>query len=738
MTRRWALLVPLALCLCAPAIAMGDTSFVSSVNLGSAPLRNDFSGAVGMEITVGSTPITATQLCRYYVSGNSGTHTLTLASTSGATLASVPIDMGAGSADSNGFKCAALTHGVSLSPSTSYYVTSSETNGGDQWRDYNLTLTPTSGAGSIPSAVYLYGGSYTLYGSTDNSYGPVDLYYSTGSSGALTGTYYVDNSGSPACSDSYAGTSSSQPWCDFDNVNTSTFGPGAQILLARGDTWYQPMYVFGSGTSSAWITVDAYGSGSLPVIRGNDAASDRTIVGTNLDYWSFSNLEISHAGEGILVDYTTLGHSGLSFDDIYAHDITAIAHRSPQQTDFPNIWNSAAITIGTDTATPDSSQWAISGITIEGLDATNTQGLYVDNGGPLLTVSDYSSYPPNTIQDLVLKNSWLHDMPYPGIAISSTENSYVHSNHIDCSGHVAEAQGTTCDFHWLDTNVVTANNVIANMPDTSSSDESGIDLEGYLDKQAERGNYVYGNAGPGIELLQLAGRSGDYSTNNTISGNTFVDDGIGSGWGDTYVWENSGTGNHAGGTIDDNLTNGVQNGDFGNFSQSNNVSVTAANTYNAAWSFGGTQGGGQWSYQYYDGSSWTNMTTYDSTDNLWSHNSAFIAEMRMQPDSNGASWVCRMWTAPRAGTIQIRGQVFKDELGGDGVGVLIAQNNTVIWPAGGNTYTISADDQDGLSSTLNDVSVQAGDQIRFEVWDGGSNDSTADVASWMPTVSYTG
>jgi hypothetical protein len=70
--------------------------------------------------------------------------------------------------------------------------------------------------------------------------------------------------------------------------------------------------------------------------------------------------------------------------------------------------------------------------------------------------------------------------------------------------------------------------------------------------------------------------------------------------------------------------------------------------------------------------------------------------------------------------------------------VLIAQNNTVIWPSGGNTYSIGPNDQDGLASTVNNVSVQAGDQIRFEVWDGGSNDSTDDTTSWMPTIAYTG
>jgi hypothetical protein len=38
---------------------------------------------------------------------------------------------------------------------------------------------------------------------------------------------------------------------------------------------------------------------------------------------------------------------------------------------------------------------------------------------------------------------------------------------------------------------------------------------------------------------------------------------------------------------------------------------------------------------------------------------------------------------------------------------------------------------------VNNVSVQAGDKIRFEVWDGASNSSTGDTMSWMPTVAYT-
>lgn len=714
----------------APALASADTSFVGSTNLNGAPLRNNFSGSVGMQFTTGSPAISVAQLCRYFVSGNSGTHTLTLATTGGTTLGSVSVNEGAGT-PVNGYKCASLSTQIPLAANTSYYLVSAETSGGDQWYDYSTALTPTSGAGSIPSAVY-NAGSYTTYGSTGNSYGPVNFYYNVAST--RSGTFYISNSG---CSDANVGTSSSAPWCTFNNVNSSTFAAGSEILLARGSTWYQAFTPSGSGTSSSWISVDAYGSGALPIIRGNNNASDRTIVMYNPDYWSFSNLELSYAGEGIVVDYTTLGHQGLSFKNIYAHDINTIFHGAPQQTDFPNAYNSSAITIGTDTATPTSGQWAIKGITIDGLNATNTQGIYVDNGGGLQTVGAYSQYPPNTVQNLVLKNSWLHYMPAPGIALSSTENSYVHSNHIDCSGHVAEAQGTTCYFAWRDTNIVTANNVIANMPDTGSNDESGIDLEDFLDQMAERGNFFYNTAGAAIEMLQLGLNGTGYSTNNIISSNTFINNGVGTGWGNIYLWEAGCCGTPSG-TISDNLTNGVENGNFSLFSQSNNVSVTSTNTNNSAWNFAGTQGANQWSYQYYNGLSWTNFSTYDSTNKRWSLNNAFVAEMGMNPDSNGASAISRTWTAPVAGTIQIRGQVFKsDTSGGDGVAVDVSKNGTVIWPSAGGTYTIGATDQNGLTSTVNSVTVAAGDQIRFEVSDGSANNSTADTTSWMPSIAYT-
>src|SRR6516164_1993584 len=89
----------------------------------------------------------------------------------------------------------------------------------------------------------------------------------TGVGGNST-SYYVDNTA--PCPG--AGTQAS-PWCDFSLVNATTFQPGDQVLLRRGDTFTTSMFLIGSGTPSSYVTVAPYGSGAAPIINGNDSLS---------------------------------------------------------------------------------------------------------------------------------------------------------------------------------------------------------------------------------------------------------------------------------------------------------------------------------------------------------------------------------------------------------------------------------------------------------------------------------
>ncbi len=159
-------------------VAGSGTSFVTGISL-SGTKRNNFGSYVGMKITVGSQPLTVKQLGRYFVPGNSGTHNVKIVNAlTGTDLINggVYIDMGAGTADSQGFKYADLAAPVTLAANSSYYIISSEADGGDQWHDYDSVLS-TTGAAVVNSGVYYWNNAYSTYGSQGNSYGPVNFKY---------------------------------------------------------------------------------------------------------------------------------------------------------------------------------------------------------------------------------------------------------------------------------------------------------------------------------------------------------------------------------------------------------------------------------------------------------------------------------------------------------------------------------------------------------------------------------
>ena len=86
-------------------------------------------------------------------------------------------------------------------------------------------------------------------------------------SNAVAATYYVDSSKGD---DQNSGTSPNSPWQTIAKLNSSTFLPGDTILLRRNSVWREQLNFPSSGNSAAPITIDAYGTGDLPVISGTD------------------------------------------------------------------------------------------------------------------------------------------------------------------------------------------------------------------------------------------------------------------------------------------------------------------------------------------------------------------------------------------------------------------------------------------------------------------------------------
>jgi len=157
-------------------VLTASTKFLTSTTLGS--LRNDFSGWVGMSVTIGAQPLDVGSLGRIAVSGNSNAHVVKIVNaTTGIDVAGASVSINVVGGAPGTFVYAALSAPVTLSANTTYYIVSQETQGADQWYDLNTTALTTTDA-TLAAAVYGAGSSYAAVSATaGHAYVPVDFEY---------------------------------------------------------------------------------------------------------------------------------------------------------------------------------------------------------------------------------------------------------------------------------------------------------------------------------------------------------------------------------------------------------------------------------------------------------------------------------------------------------------------------------------------------------------------------------
>lgn len=154
------------------------TPFVTPVFLGTA--RNDFSGWIGIKVTVGPTALIVSSLGRYVVPGNTGVHAMKIVNAN--TSADIPgsatsVDTSMGAPGS--FAYAALPVSVVLQANSTYYIVSQETAGGDQWYDYD-TLANSDSHGTLAGTEFGNGVTYSEnFGSGGHAYGPLNFQFVT-------------------------------------------------------------------------------------------------------------------------------------------------------------------------------------------------------------------------------------------------------------------------------------------------------------------------------------------------------------------------------------------------------------------------------------------------------------------------------------------------------------------------------------------------------------------------------
>jgi Right handed beta helix region len=130
--------------------------------------------------------------------------------------------------------------------------------------------------------------------------------------------YYVD------CSKKAVGTGSSgSPWSRLDTVNAHGFAAGDSILLKRGTTCTGRLAPTGSGTKGHPIVLDAYGTGSLPTVRGGGTGSWTGAVQlVDQEFWTVRNLHVTNTDGKVLSEAYRSGVMVINDTGKHLHDIT--------------------------------------------------------------------------------------------------------------------------------------------------------------------------------------------------------------------------------------------------------------------------------------------------------------------------------------------------------------------------------------------------------------------------------
>jgi hypothetical protein len=572
-------------------------------------------------------------------------------------------------------------------------------------------------------------------------------------------TYYVNNASGSGCSDSGPGTITT-PWCTFTPANAHTFGPGDQLLLARGDTWDQQLTLHGSGTAANHAVLSAYGSGAVPKILRDRISSEMAIDAENPSYFDYSNLELGDAGIGLRVYLTTLGHAGLNFTNIYVHDNTgwAFSTSNPQCLSTNRMFVPAGIGITGDVPAFSSSDYALDGVNFTNIVGTRNvdsvslemcngiastaNGLSWTYNGTALTTDGKDDF--TLIRDVVMRGLNFSGDNGPGsgscpdsLRINDSENVEIIDSSLNNEASCATSTGTAAVILQRTHNVRFVNDILTNTPNTGSTDQTAIDFEKHNTNDQIDHDYIAGNAGGGIELLAIHGAD-DQDNGQVIESNLFADNG-------TATPNYTGSVDIIGGsftqtaTVQGNLFDEPAGGLLATLGASGS-GVTASQNQdvhsetNAAASFSSTQGSGNWSYEYSStsGATWSNLT-WDAALNQWDTGSASpaVSQFDQMPSACSTCLVARTWTAPTSGVVSVRADAIATQSGGVGVTVGLQLNQNTLVP--NSTVTTSTEDPISLDT----ISVAAGDKIRFEVGSSSASSNADDLTSFDPSIAFT-
>ncbi len=302
---------------------------------------------------------------------------------------------------------------------------------------------------------------------------------------AATGTtYYVD------CAATTNGTGTqASPWNSTASVNAVTFQPGDQILFDRGTTCSGNLAPQGSGSSAAAITIDAYGTGALPVIAAGSSAAAAVQL-SDQSYWNIQNLKITGGVDyGVYITGNTANATLTNFN-LTNLDVSAATGTTTVRGDSGEVY-----------VYPRGSQEVIDNVVINGVtahDANVGEGIFV--GGA------FGAFPPGTSvpapggtpigQNITIENSTAHTVAGDGILMTMVQNGTI-QNSVAYDSGACSACGSTPSglWEWYCQNCTLQYNESYSNHTWGSSDGGAFDIDNYNSNNTLQYNYGHNNDG---------------------------------------------------------------------------------------------------------------------------------------------------------------------------------------------------------------------------------------------------
>jgi hypothetical protein len=297
-------------------------------------------------------------------------------------------------------------------------------------------------------------------------------------------TYYVDC----AASTNGSGTQSS-PWNSTTAVNGATFSAGDSILFDRGTTCAGYLTPQGSGSSGSPITIDAYGTGALPII----AAASTATAAVELDdqsYWTIQDLKITGGVDyGVYVTGNTASAT-LTNIDLTNLDVSGATGTTTVRGDSGEVY-----------VYPRGTAETISNVTINGVTAHDS-----NVGEGIFAAGAYGAFPPGTVvaspgstpigSNITIENSTAHGVAGDGILLTMVTNGAIEHSVAYNSGACSSCGSTPSGlWEWYCQNCTLQYNESYENHTWGTSDGGAFDIDNYNSNNTLQYNYGHNNDG---------------------------------------------------------------------------------------------------------------------------------------------------------------------------------------------------------------------------------------------------